>query len=78
MLLFFLQTYGDFFTNIPDTNSITLIASVVCMVFLYTIKTYVNQNPKIKPKLKMPVPVELIAVSIYKYISRAIVVMIVW
>ena len=74
MLLFFLQTYGDFFTNIPATNSVTLIASVICMVFLYTIKTYVNQNPKIKPRLKMPVPVELIAVSMYRYISGAIVI----
>lgn len=58
------QTYRDFFTNIPHTNAVTLIASVICMVFLYTIKTYINQNPKIKPRLKMPVPVELIAVSV--------------
>ena len=32
-MLFFLQTYHDFFTNIPDTNPVTLIASVVCMAF---------------------------------------------
>ena len=64
-----IYTYRDFFTNIPDTNPVTLIASVVCMAFLYTIKTYVNQNPKIKPKLKMPVPVELIAVVLGTLIS---------
>ncbi|XP_063444496.1 prestin-like isoform X1 [Mytilus trossulus] len=62
-------TYRDFFTNIPHTNAVTLIASVICMVFLYTIKTYINQNPKIKPRLKMPVPVELIAVVLGTLIS---------
>ena len=28
------QTYNDFFTNIPTTNSITLIAAITCMVIL--------------------------------------------
>ena len=58
------QTYRDFFTNIPHTNAVTLIASVICMAMIYVVKEYINNNPKIKPKLKMPVPIELIAVSI--------------
>lgn len=50
--------------KIPTTNSVTLIASVVTITFLIVVKTYINDNPKIKPKLKMPVPVELIVVSL--------------
>lgn len=57
-----IYTYRDFFGNIPHTNAVTLIASVVCMVMIYVVKEYINNNPKIKPKLKMPVPIELIAV----------------
>lgn len=62
-VLIYLQTYRDFFGNIPHTNAVTLIASVVCMVMIYVVKEYINNNPKIKPRLKMPVPIELIAVS---------------
>lgn len=57
-----IYTYRDFFGNIPHTNAVTLIASVVCMVMIYVVKEYINNNPKIKPRLKMPVPIELIAV----------------
>lgn len=57
-----LLTYRDFFKNLPQTNPVTLIVSVLCMIFLYVIKTYVNANPKLKGKLIMPVPVELIVV----------------
>nr|XP_022302509.1 solute carrier family 26 member 6-like isoform X1 [Crassostrea virginica] len=57
-----IYTYRDFFTNIPHTNAVTLIASVICMAMIYVVKEYINNNPKIKPKLKMPVPIELIAV----------------
>ncbi|XP_056001292.1 sulfate transporter-like isoform X2 [Ostrea edulis] len=57
-----IYTYRDFFGNLPKTNAITLIASVLFMVMIYLVKEYINNNPKIKPKLKMPVPIELIAV----------------
>ncbi|XP_025107659.1 solute carrier family 26 member 6-like isoform X3 [Pomacea canaliculata] len=62
--------YRDFFVKIPTTNSVTLIASVVTITFLIVVKTYINDNPKIKPKLKMPVPVELIVVVLGTVISH--------
>ncbi|KAK3102941.1 hypothetical protein FSP39_015122 [Pinctada imbricata] len=65
-------TYRDFFEAIPNTNAITLITSVLCIAFVYCIKEFINNNPKIKPKLKMPVPVELIAVVLGTVISFAI------
>lgn len=63
-------TYRDFFVNIPTTNSVTLIASLVCIVLLVVIKEYINDNPKIKPRLKMPVPIELIVVVLGTVISH--------
>ncbi|KAK7488601.1 hypothetical protein BaRGS_00020218, partial [Batillaria attramentaria] len=62
-------SYRDFFVNIPTTNSVTLIASLVCIVLLVCVKEYINNNPKIKPKLKMPVPIELIVVVLGTVIS---------
>ncbi|KAL4226525.1 hypothetical protein ACF0H5_014510 [Mactra antiquata] len=55
-------TYRDFFTNIESTNIVTLLLSVVCVVILYCTGRFINQNPKLKPKMFMPVPIELIMV----------------
>ncbi|KAK3581235.1 hypothetical protein CHS0354_032954 [Potamilus streckersoni] len=63
------KTYIEFFGKIPTTNSVTLIASVVCMFILYMVSTYINANPKLKPKMKMPVPIELIVVLLGTVIS---------
>ncbi|XP_012935752.1 prestin isoform X2 [Aplysia californica] len=63
-------SYRDIFKNLPDTNAVTFIASLVCMVLLFVTKEYINNNPKIKPKLKMPVPVELIVVVLGTVISH--------
>ncbi len=49
--------------NIPQTNAVTLIASIICILMLSLVKECINNNPKVKPKLKMPVPIELIVVS---------------
>ncbi|XP_021349060.1 prestin-like isoform X2 [Mizuhopecten yessoensis] len=62
-------TYIDFFKNIPMTNPVTIGTSVVCLVILYCVKEFINNNPKIKPKLKMPVPIELIMVILGTVIS---------
>ena len=62
------QTYRDFFTNIPSTNPITVIIAVICMVILYCVSRFINQNPKLKAKMFMPVPTELIVVSILLYL----------
>ncbi|XP_069142330.1 prestin-like isoform X1 [Argopecten irradians] len=62
-------TYIDFFKNIPMTNPVTIGVSIVCLVILYCVKEFINNNPKIKPKLKMPVPIELIVVILGTVIS---------
>ncbi|XP_055881917.1 prestin-like isoform X4 [Biomphalaria glabrata] len=64
-----IYTYIDIFTNLPHTKPVTLIASIVCMFILVIIKEYINANPKIKPKLFMPIPVELIVVVLGTIIS---------
>ncbi|XP_070193261.1 prestin-like isoform X3 [Littorina saxatilis] len=64
-----IKAYRDFFTNIPTSNSVTLIASIVCILLLVFVKEYINNNPKIKPRLIMPVPIELIVVVLGTVIS---------
>ncbi|XP_041349983.1 solute carrier family 26 member 6-like isoform X3 [Gigantopelta aegis] len=65
-----IYSYRDFFTNIPSTNSVTLITSIVCIVIIVVIKEGINNNPKCKGRLKMPVPVELIVVVVGTIISH--------
>ncbi|BFZ10563.1 hypothetical protein BsWGS_13602 [Bradybaena similaris] len=62
-------SYRDIFLNLPKTNAVTFIASIVCMMLLVVVKEYINGNPKIKPKLIMPVPAELIVVVLGTVIS---------
>ncbi|GFR60242.1 sulfate transporter-like [Elysia marginata] len=62
-------SYRDIFMNLPETNAVTFIASLLCMVLLFVVKEYINNNPKIKPHLKMPVPIELIVVVLGTLIS---------
>ncbi|BFZ08352.1 hypothetical protein BsWGS_11390 [Bradybaena similaris] len=64
-----LYSYRDIFVNLPKTNAITFITSIVCMAVLWIVKEFINNNPKIKPKMKMPVPVELIVVVLGTVIS---------
>lgn len=67
-----IYSYRDFFVNLPTANAVTLIASLVCIVVLVVVKEYINNNPKIKPKLKMPVPVELVVVVLGTVISYCV------
>ena len=54
-----LQTYRDVFTALQTSNAVTLIASVVSVSVLVVVKEHVNNNPRFKPYLKVPIPVEL-------------------
>ncbi|XP_060593514.1 prestin-like isoform X2 [Ruditapes philippinarum] len=65
-------TYRDFFTNIETTNIVTLLLSVVCIAVLYCTGRFINQNPKLKPKMFMPVPIELIVVVLGTVVSYAL------
>ncbi|XP_052284295.1 prestin-like isoform X2 [Dreissena polymorpha] len=62
-------TYIDFFSKIAQTNYVTVLMSLVCIAILYSVSTYINQNPKLKAKMFMPVPIELIVVVLATVIS---------
>ncbi len=47
--------------NIIKTNIVTLIISICSIIFLFIIKTFVNE--RFKNKLPMPIPIELILVT---------------
>ncbi|XP_050412379.1 prestin isoform X2 [Patella vulgata] len=63
-------SYRDFFMNIPSTNIAAIVGSAICILILVLVKELINNNPRIKPKLKMPVPVELIVVVIGTLVSE--------
>ncbi len=51
------------FKNITKINIVTFIISIVSVLFLFIIKTFVNE--RFKAKLPVPVPIELILVSCF-------------
>ena len=57
------QFYRDFFNNLHGTNPVTATASVTCIFVLILIKEGINNNPTCKKDLPVPVPIELIVVS---------------
>ena len=65
-LYVFFQTYRDIFKNIGSANYVTILLAVACITSLYCTSRFINQNPKLKPKMFMPVPIELIVVSYVK------------
>ncbi|XP_060593517.1 prestin-like [Ruditapes philippinarum] len=64
-----IYTYRDFFTNISTTNYVTVLLSVSSITVLYCVSKFINRNPKLQPKMFMPVPVELIVVIIGTVVS---------
>ena len=58
--IFLLQSYIDLFSKIETINWAAVIMAVVSMVILIVTKEFIN--PKVKKKIKMPVPIELIVV----------------
>ena len=60
-LVFVFQTYIALGQQIMETNVAAVIISVVCIVMLIVVKELIN--PRIKEKIRMPVPMELIVVS---------------
>ena len=62
------QTYIDLFRKITQTQLAAILIAVICIVILYLTKEYVN--PKVKARIKMPVPIELIVVSTVYLVLR--------
>jgi hypothetical protein len=50
----------EIFSHIAKTNLATLIISIVSMVFIFSIKHFINE--KYKEKMFAPIPVDLIVV----------------
>lgn len=64
MTRFWLQTVLEVCYLIPETNVETLVVSIVTIVGLILAK---ELNAYVQKKLPVPLPVELIAVSIREY-----------
>lgn len=64
-----IYTYGEFFSKIYNAQAMTLMGSFVCIAMLYGVSRFINQNPKLKPKMFMPVPIELIVVILGTLVS---------
>lgn len=54
--------YITLFKNIVDTNIASLLTCVCAMAIIYVVQRWVN--PRVKNKIRMPVPIELIVVSV--------------
>lgn len=52
----------DVFTNLVDTNTTTLIISAVALFVLAVFKEQIDG--RLKGRLKMPIPIDLIVVSL--------------
>ncbi|CAH1793112.1 unnamed protein product [Owenia fusiformis] len=64
-----IYTYRDIVLNIVKTNVATLITSIICIVVLLIVKDFINGNPRIKAKMKIPIPIELFVVIIGTIVS---------
>lgn len=60
--------YIDIFKSLPDVHVPTLLVSLVCIVILVLVKDVINE--KFKDKMKMPVPIDIILVTIATIISH--------
>lgn len=54
--------YIEIFSNIAHTNLATLVISLISMIFIYCVKHFINE--RFKDKMLVPIPVDLIVVSI--------------
>ncbi|XP_045165867.2 solute carrier family 26 member 6-like [Mercenaria mercenaria] len=61
--------YSEFVVNIVHTNMVTFTASLTCMLMLVLIKEGINNNKSCKQHLLMPIPIELIVISISTVVS---------
>ena len=63
----FVKVWKEIILQIPNTNICDLIISICCFIFLVTIKEIIN--PKLKDKLPVPIPAEIIVVTVVTLVS---------
>ncbi len=66
--LFPLKTWIDIFKGLPDTNPAEFIIGILALVALIIVKII---SVRWKDKLKVPIPIELIIVSVWSYTSNS-------
>lgn len=60
-LLCFHQTLGSVMENLPHTNMAELLISLVCLAVLVPVKEI---NTRFRQRLRTPIPVEILTVSV--------------
>ncbi|CAG5134604.1 unnamed protein product, partial [Candidula unifasciata] len=64
-------SYRDFFTNIKNTNIVTMSATLVAVLVLIAIREGINSNKTYKARMKgIPVPGELMVIIVGTILSR--------
>ena len=63
----FVKVWREIILGLPDTNTCDLVISICCFIFLVVIKEIAN--PKLKDKLPVPIPAEIIVVTIVTLLS---------
>ena len=63
------QTWIDLFAHLNHTNPAVLVTAIISMVFLVTIKFFVNGNRRIMAFIRLPVSAELLLVIFGSLIS---------
>lgn len=58
------QTYRDLILALPRTNPAAVIASVICGGAIYVTKEFLNPPIKKKLKVSVPIPIDLVIVSL--------------
>jgi high affinity sulfate transporter 1 len=60
-------TYIEIFRNIASTNLTSFLMTVICIVIIFIVKEFIN--PKVKAKIRIPIPIELFVVIISTVIA---------
>ena len=63
----FVKVWKEIFLGLPDSNICDLVISICCFIFLVVIKEIAN--PKLKDKLPVPIPAEIIVVTVLTLVS---------
>ncbi|XP_071083395.1 prestin-like [Haliotis cracherodii] len=57
-----IYAYRDFFANIDQINFVTMTATIVAVLAIIFIKEGINNNKSCRPRMKVPIPIELLVI----------------
>ena len=64
----FVKVWREIIPGLPNSNTCDLVISICCFIFLVVIKEIAN--PKLKDKLPVPIPAEIIVVTVVTLVSH--------